>query len=657
MFKKSLYKLFFTFIAFNSLEGASDEGLANMQQEIKHVVFVMLENRSFDHLLGWLYDDKQGPDKFLPDSTDPHFYGLSEDSLEKYTNVLVASNGDVLYSCPPLKGLPSMGNSKYLNSPQFDPLEPFPNVTRQIYGCKGGNTATMLGFLQDYASLWSEEDWLPEKQKICAVMETYTDKELPVFYSLAKHYAVSDLWFSSVPTQTNPNRAFSLCGTSEGEIVNAALGANIFFADTLFNRITECAPQTSWAFFWQCDMLPGVIKGPYSGPNIFVSMNKIPNVDDHFETIDHFHARARKGTLPAISFIEPQWTYTSNIGPKGKDAVDLLSHNDEFLVGEQGNDMHPPGDVRTAENFLANIYTSLISNPQAWEKTLLIITFDEHGGLFDHVVPPASVSPDEHCQHGFKFDRLGVRVPAVFVSPKIDKRVVIRSNDPHTAFDHTSVLATILKWQNLPKENWRMGNRVLAAPTFEGVITRKEARTDKILVDPNTSISYSDDTDDVVKMGDLFYLRDQDGNYLSHANATSWFLPFFSAQEKVALEFVTGSGPVTHGSFSLVQGTNPSLGQSNILQVAFFESDHDFSIDTHSPDQWWTVKSLDHPYLGSPLKYGDRIYLESHKYFDVVQHVPCRLIQEKHHFYTHLTTKKVIEDGVDNFYWTIERVP
>ena len=78
----------------------------------------------------------------------------------------------------------------------------------------------MTGFLQDYASLWDEDDWMNQKKDICAVMESYTDQELPVIYALARHYAVSDLWFSSVPTQTNPNRAFLACGTSDGQIIN-----------------------------------------------------------------------------------------------------------------------------------------------------------------------------------------------------------------------------------------------------------------------------------------------------------------------------------------------------------------------------------------------------------------------------------------------------
>ena len=138
----------------------------------------------------------------------------------------------------------------------------------------------MLGFLQDYASLWDEDDWIYQKEVICAVMETYTDKELPVLYGLARHYAISDLWFSSVPTQTNPNRAFSICGTSEGETVNGFLAKNLFQSDTIWNRLNETSPQTTWSVFWQSDMIPVLFPGPYSGTNSFASLNRIPNVQE-----------------------------------------------------------------------------------------------------------------------------------------------------------------------------------------------------------------------------------------------------------------------------------------------------------------------------------------------------------------------------------------
>ena len=385
----------------------ADVGPSLMQKQIKHIVILMMENRSFDNVLTWLYNEKEPPSHFIPTDAEPHFLGLYESTLNQYTNSLKNSNGQVVYSCAPIKGIPSVSSTKFLNSPKFDPNEPFPNVTTQIFGNEGNSEPTMSGFLQDYASLWDEEDWLDQKETICAVMETYTDKEFPLLYGLARHYAISDLWFSSVPSQTNPNRAFSICGTSDGEIVNGFLGKSLFQSDTLWNRLTEKSPQTTWSIFWQSDMLPVLFPGPFNGTNSFASLNRIPNLQDHFQTIDYFHELARKGQLPDISLLEPQWTLSLNFSPKEEEVVNFIFKNQELIAGLQGNDLHPPGDIRTAENLLANIYTSLSSNKEAWSETLLIVTFDEHGGLFDHVPPPAAIPPDNKFQNGFKFDRYG----------------------------------------------------------------------------------------------------------------------------------------------------------------------------------------------------------------------------------------------------------
>ncbi|MCE5318147.1 MAG: hypothetical protein LLG04_12410, partial [Parachlamydia sp.] len=483
-----------------------------MQSDIEHVVVLMLENRSFDNLLAWVYC-KDLPCHFLPAGTDPHYTGLSESTLSQYTNVLRNAAGQTVYSCPPIKGIPSVATSPYLNSPAFDPYEPFPHVILQIFGSPTGKTPVMTGFLQDYASHWVEEEWLSQKKTICAVMETYTEKQLPILCGLARHYAISDQWFSSVPTQTNPNRAFAACGTSEGQVVNGPLGKSTFYADTIWNRLTDLSPDTSWMIFWQSDMLPGIFPGPYTSPNIFANMANIPELASHYAKIDSFHEMARNGQLPSFSFIEPQLTTSVHVGEEPRttqEMVDMLT-----LLGVQGNDYHPPGDVRTAENQLANIYTSLIANPEAWSKTLLIVTFDEHGGLFDHVPPPAAIPPDNLSGEGFHFDSYGVRVPALFISPRIAKRTILRSNNPSIPFDHTSLISTILTWQNMNPSQWNMGKRAAAAPTFDSVITLKKPRQDAILIPPKKPLPPSNN---IIQFGDSFYLKDASGNYLSKSS-------------------------------------------------------------------------------------------------------------------------------------------
>lgn len=651
--KKYIHAVYLLLIlTFQLSASENDAEQCLMQKEIKHVVILMLENRSFDNVLAWLYDETRKPSHFVPETSDPTFIGLSEDTPFQYTNTLKNSNGEVVFLCSPIKGVPSVSNTPFLNSPKFDPNEEFPNVQKQIFGPTGGNEATMQGFLQDYASLWHEDDWLNQQQQICAIMETHTDKELPIMYGLARHYAVSDAWFSSVPTQTNPNRAFAFCGTSEGEIINGFLGKNNFQSDTLWNRLTEESPETTWSIFWQSDMTPILFPGPFSGTNTFAALKRIPNLNDHFSIFDQFHEQARKGELPDISFLEPQWTISVNLSPKEKEALAVMHKTEEFIFGFQGNDLHPPGDIRTGENLLANIYTSLIANKDAWEHTLLIITFDEHGGLFDHVPPPAAVAPDDKFQKGFKFDRYGVRVPTIFISPLIDKGTIIRSDDASIPFDHTSLISTILKWKNIPKDKWNLGHRVDIAPTFEKVITLENPRQDYVISD---SVE-DENTIDTIKFGEQFCLRNTEGNYLGVCKPEFLHLSTLGTdKDKVCLEFTSGIGELTNGSFSVIKLDDACLKNFNTL-----ESDENyfactFSTNHHCPSQWWTIKKAEAVGLGSGICYGDKVYIENHIYHELYQLVPGRLCETDFLGGKHLTTKPITEKDSANQYWIIER--
>lgn len=622
-------------------------GESLMQSEIKHVVVLMLENRSFDNVLAWLYDEQNTPSHFIPaDSYSQPYLGLTDSTLPLYTNSLKDSFGHIVFTTHPIKGVPSLDGQKLINSPQIDPHEPFPHVMKQIFGFDGSAEPDMSGFLQDFATQWPEISWPTNYVSMCSVMETYTSKELPILYSLAKNYAVSDLWFSSVPTQTNPNRAFAACGTSEGEIVNGPLGTNQFLADTLWNRLSEYSPETTWSIFWHADMLPGIIPGSYY-KNTFKALNKIPDINGHFAYMDRFHELARNGQLPDYSFIEPQWTIAIGIDEDWS-LSDLFKKS--LHIGIQGNDLHPPGDVRTAENLLANVYTSLIANKEAWEQTLLIITFDEHGGLYDHVPPPQAVSPDGYCQHGFRFDRLGVRVPTLFISPKIHKGTVIRSDDPNTPFDHTSVISTLLKWKGIDKEKWNLGHRVDAAPSFEQVITRTEARMDHAL---ECVTPFRDG--EPVKMGDIFYLKNHHDQYVAKGRSLAkMFAQVGSESDKLPMSFTNGSGTITHGSFVLVQSRDLSRGDSNILDILLTNCDCVYTTKRNSTRQWWTVKSVDHPFVGADICYGDRVYLENHIYLDPFQFIPARLAVRSH-YNDFLTTLPITHADSDDHYWTIEK--
>jgi phospholipase C len=124
---------------------------------------------------------------------------------------------------------------------------------------------------------------------------------------------------------------------------------------------------------------------------------------------------AARGTLPSVSWIDPAFT---NFNPLG------------FPVGDD----HPPADVKDGQDLILAVYDALASSPQ-WERSLLVVTYDEHGGFFDHVAPPRAEDDDSET-----FGRYGVRVPTIIVSPWVERRSV-----SHTLFDHTSIIKTIVR--------------------------------------------------------------------------------------------------------------------------------------------------------------------------------------------------------------------
>ncbi len=621
-----------------------------MQTGIKHVVVLMLENRSFDNVLAWVYDQDE-PKLFIPESTEPVYRGLTEDTLPFYTNTVKDADGNVVFSSNPIKGIPSVSDWAYLNSPQYDPYETFPHVMKQMFGDEADNEPTMTGFLQNYASCWWDGSWNSEQKNIFAVMETYTQNELPIINGLAKHYGVSDDWFSSVPTCTNPNRAFATCGTSDGQIYNGILKST-FSSDTIWNKLNDLSPDTTWKIFWQSNLLPGIYSGAFTGPNTFEAMQKIPDVHSHITSVAHFHELARNGQLPSYSFIEPQLS-ENMLEIAGIPVPGLTGYR--FMLGIQGNDMHPPGDVRCAENLVANIYTSLIANPDAWNETLFVITFDEHGGLFDHAIPPVAIAPDSNFEQGFMFNRYGVRVPAIFISPLIQKSTIVRSDVPNIPFDHTSIISTLLQWQNVDKNLWNMGQRCENAPSFDTVITLTEPRTDPIIAPENVKARRDDDSL-IVHIGDAFYLRDKKGHYLTRGSI------FFadgayagSSDDKVVLSFTGGSGEITHGSFAYIEMQGDDL-EKTALESSLFGADCIFSKRAFCTGQWWTIKNVNNPHLGAPVEFGNHIYLENHIFLDIFEFMPARLAKSGGFFKSLLTCKSIVDESSDDNYWIIERV-
>lgn len=346
--------------------------------QIDHVVVLMLENRSFDSLLGRLYQDRSDFDGLKGDESNV--------ANEKTYQVWASGSDGALDT----------------HIPTPDPAELFTDMSEQIFGPGGGDgkTATMSGFAANYAKVAGSDP--------ANVMHYYTPEQVPVISTLARSFGVSDRWHASAPNQTWPNRFFAHCGTARGYVNNMPLHVP-YVMHTVFNRLTD--KQRSWRIYFHDIPQSGTLARIWS---------ELPEHLYLFE--DHFMADAMAGRLPNYSFIEPRYFACP-------------------AVNRPPNDEHPPHDVMLGERLIARCYDALRNGP-GWDRTLFIITYDEHGGLYDHVPPPAAVSPDNHFPDGFKFDRFGVRVPAVLVSPWIPAGSVIRPAG-ETPFDHTSIIATL----------------------------------------------------------------------------------------------------------------------------------------------------------------------------------------------------------------------
>jgi phospholipase C len=357
---------------------------------LKHLVVLMMENRSFDHMLGALngvnaVNGAGGIDGLTGTETNPD------------------TNGN------PVKAEPK---AQYQGQLDPDPDHHFAAVHKQIFA--GGTTPSMNGFVQSY---FDQQRNVAQSKKI---MYHFSPDKLPVLTNLAKEFAVFNRWFASIPGPTLCNRAFAHYGTSFGNV-----GMELFFAGQQFKSIYQrltAANISSRVYYF--DTASSTLEVP----------NLLKNQPEIFGTFNQFVADCSNDQLPAYSFVEPNYT----------------DHDDPGGATWIASDQHPDHHVREGERFIATVYNALRKNPVLWPKSALLIVYDEHGGTYDHVPPPNVVTDGFVAQpaatgtgEAFHFDRLGVRVPAVLISPWIPKGTVVNGR----IFEHASIPATVTDWQ------------------------------------------------------------------------------------------------------------------------------------------------------------------------------------------------------------------
>lgn len=346
---------------------------------IEYVIVLMLENRSFDHMLGVFQSIYPALDGIPPQGST---------RFDTYTKT----------------------GTKYLQLPNTERrLDPSPlHENRDVLLQISNN---MSGFIDNYATIpGASESSFP------AVMGYYPMDFLPVLHTLARNFTICDHWFCSLPGPTWPNRFFVHSGTCNGHV---SMPEGFFHPnipsmhqpqDTIYNRLQD--KGISWGIF-------------HHGMPQALLLEKLWDHPLHFHPIESFYQMCQNpnapgAALPQYCFLEPAYR------------------------GAEENDQHPPADVMNGEILIAQVYNA-IRNSAIWNKCLFVLTWDEHGGFYDHVVPPDTAIPPDDQIAEFSFTQFGPRVPSLLISPRAPKAV------DTTVYDHTSILRYVSdKWGLAP---------------------------------------------------------------------------------------------------------------------------------------------------------------------------------------------------------------
>jgi phospholipase C len=385
---------------------------------LEHVVVLMMENRSFDHMLGGLRARNAKINGLVGNESNPDTEGK-----------------DVVVS----------PTAAYQGQLDHDPDHHFPGVDLQIYNgapIGPGRPATMKGFVKSY---FTQNTGVANSH---AIMNYFAPEQLPVLTYLATEYALFNGWFASIPGPTICNRAFAHYGTSFGQV-----GMDMFYLrdpiPSVYERLVD-GGQTGRIYYYD------------QQSSTMEVINLLQRQPQLFGAYQDFVQACENDELPTYSFIEPN--YTDHPGPGGGQIL--------------ASDQHPDHAVQEGERFIAMVYNAIRTNP-VWEKTALLIVYDEHGGLYDHVVPPpctpdgyTASADDTGTGEPFKFDRLGIRVPAILVSPYVPRGTIVAGPEVANgiAYEHACIPGTITN-QFLKNYAGLRTPREKAAPDFLSPLT------------------------------------------------------------------------------------------------------------------------------------------------------------------------------------------
>lgn len=453
-----------------------------------HLVVLMMENHSADNLIGYLYHP-DNPPPFDKPPRGQSFEGVFRSDGKDWANPVPPEYAR-LWGCDEIQ----LTRGRHFTSPwAADPYHDYADVQTQLFGdvpfaanpCGTSltppATASMTGFVENYIkAIIVEAGGEPTLENTEAIMACFSpcaptgliDEQyatVPVISTLARNYAVCDSWYSPLPGATMCNRSFLHAAQSNGWVNNANAWPTST-ATTIFNELLTAdfgglfSPTSAWRIYHD-ELDPSPLTYQLHPP--IWPYEKAP----YRASMEQFFADAANGTLPAYAFIEPRIVGADN-------------------DGRVHNDQHPVCDIRIGENLINRVFQAVASSP-CWERTFFIITYDEHGGYLDHVSPPAAVPPEDYAEGptecGFKFDRYGIRVPAVLISPYIEEGTVFHPSDElggketKIAFDHTAVIKTL-------RNRWGISQPLTARDAssidLAAVLTRDTPRNSEHLMLP-----------------------------------------------------------------------------------------------------------------------------------------------------------------------------